>query len=345
MYQTLKSLLFRLDAEKAHTITTKLFKLLCKTPVFRSIISKTFLFEDDRLKQELWGLTFKNPVGLAAGFDKNGMYIESMAKLGFGFIELGTVTPRPQIGNPKPRLFRLKKDRAILNRMGFNNQGVDFLVDQLKKSRKHKIIIGGNIGKNKDTPNEKAHEDYLVCFQKLYPYVDYFVVNLSSPNTPGLRELQDKKPLTKILSVLLDERANQTQSKPILLKIAPDLSQEQLDDVIDIVQELNIEGVIATNTTIKRDNLQTSEQEVNELGAGGLSGGPLMDYSTSILSYLNKKADGKIPIIGVGGISSGESAEEKLNSGAKLIQVYSGLIYEGPFLIKKIKKHLLSKRA
>ena len=345
MYSILKKLLFSLDAEKAHSLTTSFFTIICSIPLIKTIVKRVFYFENKDLETKLWGLTFKNPVGLAAGFDKDGNYIRSMESLGFGFLELGTVTPRPQIGNPKPRLFRLLKDEAIINRMGFNNRGVDHLVKRLVKLGSRDIVLGGNIGKNKDTPNDQAYKDYLLCFQKLYDYVDYFVVNLSSPNTPGLRELQGKKPLSKILNTLLDYKNHQEHKKPILLKISPDLSESQLDDVIDIVLTLKIDGLIATNTTISRNQLQTSKVSVDSIGAGGLSGKPLYNRATAVVQYLSEKTKGAIPIVAVGGISSGSTAQQKLLSGAQLVQVYSGLIYEGPFLIKKIKKHLLSKRA
>ena len=341
MYSLIKILLFRFSAEKAHHLTTSIFNVLTSLPILSDGVRRLFRYEDPSLKKELWGLTFPNPVGLAAGFDKDGKYIRSMAALGFGFIEVGTVTPRPQSGNPKPRLFRLKADEGIINRMGFNNDGVDELVTNLKKiGPKRDYILGGNIGKNKDTPNDEAYQDYLICFQKLYNYVDYFVVNLSSPNTPGLRELQDKKPLSKILKVLLEERNKHEIQRPILLKIAPDLSDEQLNDVIEIVQELNIEGIIATNTTISREGLASTAQEVEEIGAGGLSGKPLQARATEVIRYIHTQVQGKIPIIGVGGINSGQNAIDKINAGATLVQVYSGLIYEGPFLVKKIKKAL-----
>ena len=311
-------------------------------PGLHQIIKSTFAYDHESLSINLWGLSFKNPVGLAAGFDKDGKYITSMAALGFGFIEVGTVTPRPQKGNPKPRLFRLKKDEAIINRMGFNNAGVDVLVSRLKKIKIKSVIIGGNIGKNKDTPNEEAFSDYLICFKKLYDHVDYFVVNLSSPNTPGLRSLQEKKPLRKILNTLIEHRKTQSVSRPILLKIAPDLTDEQLHDVIEIVEELKIEGIIATNTTIARSPLSSNQSEIDHIGAGGLSGVPLNTKSTTIIKKIHKTTSGSLPIVGVGGIHSTQSAEEKIHAGAILIQIYSGLIYEGPFLIKKIKKHLSS---
>ena len=341
IYSLLKWFLFKLSAEKAHHLTTSVFNTLSAWPVISSLVKGLFAFEHKDLQRTLWGLDFKNPVGLAAGFDKDGKYIQSMSALGFGFIEVGTITPRPQVGNPKPRLFRLIKDEAIINRMGFNNEGVDVLVDRLKAIKRTDVIIGGNIGKNKDTPNEDAYKDYLICFEKLYDHVDYFVVNLSSPNTPGLRSLQEKDPLRKILQTLLDHRAVQDIGRPILLKIAPDLTEGQLDDVIEIVQELKIEGIIGTNTTIEREPLSAGANEISQIGNGGLSGAPLAKRATEVVSMINKKSNGTIPIIGVGGINSGPSALDKINAGASLVQVYSGFIYEGPFLIKRIKKSIL----
>ncbi len=341
IYSLLKWFLFKLSAEKAHHFTTSIFNTLVATPIIGRFTKGLFALEHKSLERTLWGLTFKNPVGLAAGFDKDGKYIKSMSALGFGFIEVGTITPKPQIGNPKPRLFRLISDQAIINRMGFNNEGVDVLVSRLKALKRTTVIIGGNIGKNKDTPNEDAYKDYLICFEKLYPHVDYFVVNLSSPNTPGLRSLQEKGPLRKILQTLLDHRVTQDISRPILLKIAPDLTEGQLDDVIEIVQELKIEGIISTNTTIERKPLSADANEIADIGAGGLSGAPLAARATEVVGLINGKSNGTIPIIGVGGINSGASAIDKINAGASLVQVYSGFIYEGPFLVKQIKKSLL----
>lgn len=341
MYKLLQPLIFQLSAEKAHHTTTSLFGTICKIPILGSILTAAFSYEHPSLEREVFGLQFKNPVGLAAGFDKDGKYMTAMSKLGFGFLELGTVTPLPQGGNPKPRLFRLIKDGAVINRMGFNNEGVDFLVEKLKNYKKGDLIIGGNIGKNKVTPNEDAFKDYLICFQKLYDYVDYFVVNLSSPNTPGLRELQDKKPLRKILSTLLDYREGQNIKRPILLKIAPDLTEGQIKDVVEITQELKIEGLITTNTTIARSPLTTDKSTVDEIGNGGLSGAPLYEKSTEVLQQVYDLSAGKIPLIGVGGIHDEKTARGKLNAGASLIQVYSGMIYEGPWLIKRIKRSLV----
>lgn len=296
----------------------------------------------DHLSRELFGLTFKNPVGLAAGFDKDGKHYEAMSHLGFGFIEIGTVTPKPQIGNPQPRLFRLPKDEALINRMGFNNEGVEALVERLKKGKPENIIIGGNIGKNKVTPNEQATQDYAYCFNALFPYVDYFVVNVSSPNTPGLRELQEKEPLTKLLGMLQVLNISTAAPKPILLKIAPDLTNEQLDDIIEIVGQTNIAGIIAANTTIDRSRLQTPTSKIEKIGNGGLSGQPVKSRATEVIQYLSQKSDGELPIIAVGGIASAKDAKEKLDAGASLVQVYTGLVYEGPGLIKKICSGLSS---
>ena len=302
-----------------------------------------FSVTDTRLEKEIFGLKFKNPVGLAAGFDKNASFYNNFSHLGFGFIEIGTITPKAQDGNPKPRLFRLKSDEAIINRMGFNNGGIEIAIKNLKK-RKTSIIIGGNIGKNKITSNEDANEDYLACFKALYPYVDYFVVNVSSPNTPNLRALQEKEPLTELLSLLQHENALMPAKKPILLKIAPDLNTNELDDVIDVVQTCKIDGIVATNTTLDRTNLTASKEEIDRIGAGGLSGKPLTKKSTEIIRYIHHKTNGKIPIIGVGGIHSADDAFEKLEAGASLIQLYTGFVYEGPALIKKINQEILKRQ-
>jgi dihydroorotate dehydrogenase len=294
------------------------------------------------LERQVFGLKFKNPVGLAAGFDKEAKLFEDFSNLGFGFIEVGTITPKGQPGNPKPRLFRLPEDEALINRMGFNNEGLDAAVKRLKK-RKSTIIIGGNIGKNKVTPNENAIQDYEICFRELYPYVDYFVVNVSSPNTPNLRELQEKEPLKALLNHLQQLNHDTAMPKPILLKIAPDLTQEQLDDIVEIVEETHTQGVIATNTTISRDNLNSSETLTTQ--GGGLSGRPVKDRSTEVIRYLHKKSNGNIPIIGVGGIHSPQDALEKLNAGASLVQVYTGFIYEGPALVKKINREIVKSQS
>lgn len=308
----------------------------------KSLWKKMYVVQDPKLKRELFGLTFDNPVGLAAGFDKNATMFEDLAYCGFGFIEIGTVTPVGQDGNPKPRLFRLKEDQGIINRMGFNNHGVDAAVEQLKK-RKTKLIIGGNIGKNKLTPNEEATSDYVKSFEKLFPYVEYFVVNVSSPNTPNLRSLQEKEPLTELLQTLQDLNAKKEIRKPILLKIAPDLTNEQLDDIIEIVDAVKLDGVIASNTTISRSNLKTDNRIVEEIGAGGLSGKPVTNRSTEVIRYLSTKSNKSFPIIGVGGIHSAEDALEKLDAGADLVQVYTGFIYEGPALMKRINQAILDR--
>lgn len=336
----LRPLLFKLSAERAHSFTFGLIKFLFQLPFARSIFYASYQVTHKNLEREVFGLKFKNPVGLAAGFDKDGKLFNELAYVGFGFIEVGTVTPKPQPGNPQPRLFRLISDNAIINRMGFNNQGVEKLVKRLKR-RYASVIIGGNIGKNKDTPNESAFDDYITCFNALYDHVHYFAVNVSSPNTPNLRELQDKEPLTELLSKLVKLNKTKRIEKPILLKIAPDLTNTQLDDIIDIVSETGIDGLIATNTTISREGLTADKQELEEIGAGGLSGKPLKNRSTEVISYLHKKSGGSFPIIGVGGIHSADDAMEKLNAGASLVQLYTGFIYEGPELVKQINKKIL----
>ncbi len=337
----LKHLLFLLKPEKAHQFALSIFNFFLYLPGASSVTKLLFAPSTPNLKKKLWGLSFPNPIGLAAGFDKDGRHLKKLSRLGFGFIEIGTVTPLPQPGNPKPRLFRLPADKALINRMGFNNEGVDALVKRLKKYKSGHIIIGGNIGKNKNTPNEKAHIDYFTCFDKLFPFVDYFVVNVSSPNTPDLRALQDKEPLLFLLDGLQKKNILNPQPKPILLKIAPDLSDAQLNDILEIVHKTNIAGIIATNTTIDRQNLKTPASKINQIGNGGLSGQPLKNRSTEIIKYLKANAqDENMVIIGVGGISSPEDAIEKLNAGASLVQLYSGLVYEGPGLVSKINRFL-----
>ncbi len=338
MYKAIiQKILFLFDAEKVHQFTFSFLKVVCKLPWVAKILKKSYTIANPKLERHLFGLTFKNPVGLAAGFDKNAYLFNELTNFGFGFIEIGTVTPKPQEGNPKKRLFRLKKDRAIINRMGFNNEGVDAVVKRLK-NKKNNIIIGGNIGKNKVTPNEEAVNDYLICFRKLVAVVDYFVVNVSSPNTPNLRALQEKEPLTALLNKLQQENALQQQRKPILLKIAPDLTDAQLLDIIDIVKITKIDGVIATNTTLSREGLQSE----NKNETGGLSGKPLAKRATEVIRFLSEKSKKAFPIIGVGGIHTAEDAIEKIQAGADLIQIYTGFIYEGPALIKQIQKKLLS---
>lgn len=329
-------------------------KLACKVGFIKRMIAGNNTPSGKKLNHQLFGLHFKNPVGLAAGFDKNALYLNELEALGFGFVEIGTVTPKPQAGNDHPRLFRLPKDKALINRMGFNNDGVKAVAKRLKdwKAKQQAmgtglqgtpLIIGGNIGKNKVTPNEEAWKDYEICFRELYDWVDYFVVNVSSPNTPGLRQLQEKDALRKILSHL--QTINQTlagiqEPKPLLLKIAPDLTQEQIDDVIDLAMEIRLDGLVATNTTIDRTGLQTSEAELAQIGAGGLSGKPLTQKSTEILRYITQKTNGQIPVISSGGIFTGADAQEKLQAGAALIQVWTGFIYEGPAIVKNICKTL-----
>jgi dihydroorotate dehydrogenase len=317
--------------------------LLKFSPV-RLIFKTLFIEEHKTLETEVFGLKFKNPVGLAAGFDKNAKYINELSFCGFGFIEIGTLTPKPQSGNPKKRLFRLKEDFGIINRMGFNNDGVDMAIEHLKKARKNGVLVGGNIGKNKVTPNEEASNDYLECFETLFDYVDYFVVNVSSPNTPNLRALQEKEPLERLLKSLVSRNKTHATPKPILLKIAPDLSDHQLDDIISLFSLTQIDGLIATNTTISRDYLKTSSDEVKAIGAGGLSGIPVQERSTEVIKYISEKSNGSIPIIGVGGIHSAEAAIEKLKAGASLVQMYTGFIYEGPAVIRKINRAIIKYR-
>jgi dihydroorotate dehydrogenase len=335
----LKPLLFQLDAEKAHYLTFNLIKFLFKIPFVPQIFKAIYHYEHPSLEREVFGLKFKNPVGLAAGFDKNAVMIDEFSNLGFGFIEIGTLTPKGQPGNDKPRLFRLKEDQGIINRMGFNNEGVKEAIIKLKQ-RKSDILIGGNIGKNKVTPNENAVDDYLICFNELFEVVDYFVVNVSSPNTPNLRELQEKEPLKNLLQTLQNENLKKEKQKPILLKIAPDLTNSQLDDIVEIVQETNIAGVIATNTTISREGLKSDENLVKEMG--GLSGKPVTKRSTEVIKYLSEKSNKSFPIIGVGGIHSPEDAIEKLNAGASLIQIYTGFIYAGPSLASEINRAMVN---
>ncbi len=347
MYFLIKPLLFLFDPEKVHYFVTANLKRFNRFPGGAALSRALWDLNDSRLEKEVFGLKFKNQVGLAAGFDKNAEMMGEMANLGFGFVEIGTVTPLPQDGNPKPRMFRLPADSGLINRMGFNNAGVEVVSNRIAEFRKtakgkHKnLIIGGNIGKNKNTPNEDAVSDYVKCFDRLFDEVDYFVVNVSSPNTPGLRALQEKEPLMQLLNTLQQRNSKNGISRPILLKIAPDLTNEQLDDIVEIVQKTNIAGIIATNTTISRENLVSDDQLKNE--TGGLSGMPLTNRSTEVIAYLNRKSTGAFPIIGVGGIHSPEDAIEKLNAGASLLQLYTGFIYEGPGLIKRINKKVLKK--
>lgn len=337
MYKSIiRPILFQFDPEKIHHFTFSLLKGIHKFPFISSILKSMYCVKDSRLEREVFGLKFKNPVGLAAGFDKDAKLYKELSNLGFGFIEIGTVTPKAQPGNDLPRLFRLKEDQAIINRMGFNNEGVEETVNRLKSNKN--VLIGGNIGKNKLTPNENAISDYGICFDALYDVVDYFVVNVSSPNTPNLRELQDKEPLTQLLQTLQNKNLSKPKAKPILLKIAPDLTNEQLLDIIEIVNQTKIAGVIATNTTVERQNLSSE----NQVELGGLSGKPLRKRSTEVIKFLAENSNKSFPIIGVGGIHSPEDAIEKLEAGAALVQIYTGFIYEGPGLIKRINKKILS---
>lgn len=334
MYKSIiRHLLFLLPPETAHYLAFRLLRL----PLMSQLLGRIYRFEHPALVREVFGVKFPNPVGLAAGFDKDARAYRQLADLGFGFIEIGTVTPRPQPGNPRPRLFRLPRDRALINRMGFNNEGVEAAVRRLKQ-RPANLIIGGNIGKNKLTPNADAVKDYEAAFEALYEHVDYFVVNVSSPNTPNLRELQDKAPLTALLNHIQSLNRQKPLPRPVLLKIAPDLSDAQLDDIIEIVRTTAIDGVIATNTTISREGLGTPEADVAAIGAGGLSGKPLARRATEVIRYLHDKSSGAFPIIGVGGIFSPEDALEKLRAGASLVQLYSGFVYEGPALVRRIKQ-------
>ena len=361
MYRFFRSVLFLFPPEAAHKISMSLLKLACSISFTRNIVTK--IFSAHSIPFDLFGLRFKNPVGLGAGFDKNAEYLRELDALGFGFIEIGTVTPRPQPGNETPRVFRLVKDKALINRMGFNNDGVNAIAERLKKWRKDqtsnvkrqsgkgsdnphrsshvsRLIIGGNIGKNKDTSNEDAWKDYEICFRALHPYVDFFVVNVSSPNTPGLRALQEKSSLKKILTHLQTINSDFDTKKPILLKIAPDLAWEQIDDIINLAREIHLDGMVATNTTIARDHLKTPNSKLQNVGMGGLSGKPVQKRSTEIVQYIHQKINGSIPIIASGGIFQGADAREKLNAGAVLIEIWTGFIYEGPFIVKRICREL-----
>lgn len=338
MYKLLiRPILFLFDAESVHHFSFAAIRLLHSIPFVGGLLRRCYNVKHPRLERELFGIRFPNPVGLAAGFDKDAKLFKPLSNFGFGFIEIGTVTPKPQSGNPKKRLFRLKSDQAIINRMGFNNEGVDAAVQRLKRNKD--LIVGGNIGKNKITPNEEATADYVRCFDALFDYVDYFVVNVSSPNTPNLRDLQEKEPLTALLNTLQDRNVKKSTRKPILLKIAPDLSDNQLLDIIDIVRLTKIDGLIATNTTLSREGLSSEPQLCAE--QGGLSGKPLSKRSTEVIHFLHQHSDGKIPIVGVGGIHSPEDVMEKLEAGASLVQLYTGFIYEGPGAVKRINKTLL----
>lgn len=342
MYRSfIKPLFFCLPAERAHYTAMSMLRIACRIPGVSGMLKRMYSTNDERLRRTLFGITFDNPVGLAAGFDKDARWVDELSALGFGFIEIGTLTPKAQPGNDKPRLFRLPKDEALINRMGFNNGGAQAAAERLRK-RTSRVIVGGNIGKNKTTPNEEAVNDYLSCFETLFDHVDYFAVNVSSPNTPGLRALQEKEPLLQLLNTLQQANNSKSKRKPILLKIAPDLTDEQLNDIIDIVRESKIDGVIATNTTIAREPLQTSKQEVESIGAGGLSGKPLTHRSTEVIRYLKQHSNNTFPIIGVGGIHTAQDAIDKLNAGADLVQVYTGFIYEGPGIARAICTGLTS---
>lgn len=340
MYKLLRNILFWFDAEDVHYFAMDILSLCCKISFVKKILKNKFSPRNSNISKQAFGLTFSNAVGLAAGFDKNAKYLKELEILGFGFVEIGTVTPLPQAGNPKPRLFRLPKDKALINRMGFNNEGVKAAAERIKNykrhAKNHHLIIGGNIGKNKATPNEKAWKDYEICFNELHEVVDYFVVNVSSPNTPGLRDLQQKNALKKILTHLQFINKTKKVQKPLLLKISPDLNQNDLDDIVNLAMEIKLDGIVAANTTITRKNLITPRKEIEQIGDGGLSGKPLNEESTRITHYIYQKTNGTIPIISSGGIFSAQDANEKLESGAELIQVWTGFIYEGPGIVRKI---------
>jgi dihydroorotate dehydrogenase len=353
MYKIVRNFLFHFPPERVHYFSMNCLRILCSVGFLRKWIAAIFTTHDSRLRTQIFNLQFKNPVGLGAGFDKNAKYLRELEALGFGFVEIGTVTPLPQAGNEKPRVFRLPKDKALINRMGFNNDGVKVVAERLRRWKSEvgsrnsdfrlqtsDLIIGGNIGKNKITPNEEAWKDYEICFKELHPYVDYFVVNVSSPNTPGLRELQEKESLRKILMHLQMINNGKANAKPVLLKIAPDLTQEQIDDVIDLALEIKLDGLVATNTTISREGL-SQESGVVSREPGGLSGLPLKKRSTEIVKYISEKTLGQIPVIASGGIFNGEDAREKMDAGASLVQVWTSFIYEGPGVVKKICKELL----
>ncbi|MGB5419473.1 quinone-dependent dihydroorotate dehydrogenase [Algibacter sp.] len=343
MYKLLlRPLFFSFDPEKIHHFTFLLVKFTSKIPGFKSLFRSLYVVENEKLERQLFGLTFKNPVGLAAGFDKNAVLFNELANFGFGFIEIGTVTPKGQSGNPKKRLFRLKADKGIINRMGFNNEGLEAAIEQLK-TNKGKLIIGGNIGKNTDTKPEDYTKDYLECFNALHPYVDYFVLNVSCPNVGSHAKLNDKDYLEELIGAV--QKANKTfqKQKPILLKIAPDLNNNQLDEIIELVKDTNLDGVIASNTSTDRSGLKASKERLEKIGNGGLSGQPVKEKSTQVIKYLSDKSLKAFPIIGVGGIHSAKDALEKLDAGADLVQIYTGFIYEGPSLIKSINKAILNR--
>lgn len=339
MYQLLRKILFLFPPEAVHYFSMNCLRVLCSLPPLRALIANLYTPKSARLSRQFLGLGLRNPIGLGAGFDKNARYLRELEALGFGFVEIGTVTPLAQAGNEKPRLFRLPADRALINRMGFNNDGAKAIAERLKKWREKgpsKLIVGGNIGKNKQTPNEEAWKDYETSFRELHPWVDYFVVNVSSPNTPGLRALQEKESLRRILLHLQMINNGKARSRPILLKIAPDLSQEEINDVIDLALEIKLDGIVASNTTISRENLATDAEKIKSMGAGGLSGAPVRKRSTEVVRYIAERTGGQVPIIASGGIFSPEDAQEKLQAGASLVQVWTGFIYEGPSIVKKI---------
>ena len=343
MYKFLvRPLLFSFDPEWVHYFTLNALKLLNKIPLSSWLLRKIYSYEDSSLEKELFGIKFKNPVGLAAGFDKNGKYIKEMSNLGFGFIEIGTITPKPQPGNPKKRLFRVQNDLAIINRLGINNDGSFMCAERLKKNNSN-IVIGGNIGKNSTTSNENADADYIQNFETLHQYVDYFVLNVSCPNVSNFTKLQDVEFLKKLVPQLKKINSTKPKKKPILIKISPDLNQDQLDETIDLILSENLDGIIATNTTTKRENLKTNKSKIEKIGNGGLSGEPLKKKSTEVIRYIYKKTSGNLPIIGVGGIMNSKDALDKIEAGADLIQLYTGFIYEGPRIVKKINQYLSKK--
>ena len=343
MYKLLvRPLLFSFDPEWVHYFTLNALRLINKIPLTGWLLRKIYSYENSSLEKELFGIKFKNPVGLAAGFDKNGKFIKELSNLGFGFIEIGTITPKPQPGNPKKRLFRVQNDLAIINRLGINNDGSNLCVERLKKNNSD-VVIGGNIGKNTTTSNENADADYIKNFETLHPYVDYFVLNVSCPNVSNFTKLQDVEFLKKLVPQLKKINSNKPKKKPILIKISPDLNQEQLDETIGLILNENLDGIIATNTTTTRENLKTNKDKIKEIGKGGLSGNPLKNKSTEVIRYISKKTSGKLPIIGVGGIMNSKDALDKIDAGADLIQLYTGFIYEGPSIVKKINQYLSRK--
>ena len=343
MYKFLvRPLLFSFDPEWVHYFTLNALKLLNKIPLSGWLFREIYTYQDSSLEKELFGIKFKNPVGLAAGFDKNGKYIKEMSNLGFGFIEIGTITPKPQPGNPKKRLFRVQNDLAIINRLGINNDGSVMCAERLKKNNSD-VVIGGNIGKNSTTSNENADTDYIQNFETLHQYVDYFVLNVSCPNVSNFTKLQDVEFLKKLVPQLKKINSTKPKKKPILIKISPDLNRNQLDETIDLIQSENLDGIIATNTTTSRENLKTNKSKIEKIGNGGLSGEPLKNKSTEVIRYISKKTNGNLPIIGVGGIMNPKDALDKIEAGADLIQLYTGFIYEGPSIVKEINQYLSKK--